>query len=276
MDGGWLIDQLTMVIENADEPVSEYRPARNRAKRLLAGGGVATVVAGHSMTADSIDFLGPLGFDGAWLEAEHGPADWERLGDLTRACDLWGMSALMRLRKLEPSLVGRALTLGVHGIVIPQLNTADEARALVKAAKFSPLGERGVSRGRRSYGNADFLESDNDETLLVVQLEDPAALERCEEIAAVPHIDVVFIAPNDLAQAMGFQGQPGHPEVVAAVENGLTRIAAVGGAAPGTFCRVDAAPRLLELGTRFLYASYDQWLAEAAGTWVGDVRRLSD
>ena len=234
------------------------------------------MVAGHSMTADSIDFLGPLGFDGAWLEAEHGPADWERLGDLTRACDLWGMSALMRLRTLEASLIGRALTLGVHGIVIPQLNDADGARALVNAAKFAPVGERGVSRGRRSYGSPDFFETDNDETLLVVQLEDPAALERCEEIAAVPHIDVVFIAPNDLAQAMGLQGQPGHPDVVAAIEDGLTRIAAVGGAAPGTFCRGDAAARLIELGTRFLYVSYDQWLTEAAGTWVRDVRRRAD
>lgn len=224
------------------------------------------------MTADSIDFLGPAGFDAAWLEAEHGPADWERLGDLTRACDLWGMSALMRLRTLDPSLIGRALTLGVHGIVIPQLNTADEARALVSAAKFSPVGERGVSRGRRSYANPDFLSADNDETLLVVQLEDPDALSHCEEIAAVEHIDVVFIAPNDLAQAMGLQGQPEHPEVVAAIEDGLTRIAAAGGAAPGTFCRGDAALRLLELGTRFLYVSYDQWLSESCATWVSGVR----
>jgi 4-hydroxy-2-oxoheptanedioate aldolase len=262
-----------MAHEFDDEVLPTFGPPRgNRAKRRLAEGGVATVVASHSMTADSIDFLGPLGFDGAWLEAEHGPADWERLGDLTRACDLWGLSALMRLRTLEPSLIGRALTLGVHGIVIPQLNDADEARTLVKAAKFSPLGERGVSRGRRSYGHPDFLDSDNDETLLVVQLEDPEALEHCEEIAAVEHIDVVFIAPNDLAQAMGHQGRPGHPDVVAAIEDGLARIAAVGGAAPGTFCRGDAAPRLLELGTRFLYVSYDQWLTEAGGAWLRSVR----
>jgi 2-keto-3-deoxy-L-rhamnonate aldolase RhmA len=187
-----------------DVQLSGASPARtNRAKRRLEAGGVATVVAGHSMGADSIDFLGPIGFDGVWLEAEHGPADWERLGDLSRACDLWGLSAFMRLRTLEPSLIGRALTLGVHGIVIPQVSSADEARALVKAAKFAPIGQRGVSRGRRSYGNSEFLERDNDETILVVQLEDPEALEHCEEIAAVEHLDLCFIAPNDLAQAMG-------------------------------------------------------------------------
>jgi len=247
-------------------------PRANRAKRRLAAGGVATVIAGHSMTGDSIDFLGPLGFDAVWLEAEHGPADWERLGDLSRACDLWGMSALMRLRTLEPSLVARALTLGVHGIVIPQVQSADEAHALVDAAKFAPIGRRGVSRGRRSLGNPDFLAADNDETLLIVQLEDPEALAACEAIAAVEHLDVAFIAPNDLAQAMGFQGQPDHPEVVAAIEDGLARIAGVGGAAAGTFCKPDAAPRLIEAGARFLYTTYDAWIARAGSVWLEGVR----
>jgi len=254
---------------------SEGPPRANRAKRRLAAGGVATVVAGHAMGGDDIDFLGPLGFDAVWLEAEHGPADWERLGDQSRACDLWGLSALMRLRTLEPSLVGRALSLGVHGIVIPQVSTAEEARALVQAAKFAPIGRRGVSRGRRSLGNPDFLKNENDETLLVVQLEDPEALARCEEIAAVPHLDVAFIAPNDLAQAMGRQGEPDHPEVVDAIEDGLGRIAAVGGAVPGTFCKGDAAPRLIAAGARFLYTSYDAWLAEAGRRWVDGVRAVS-
>jgi 4-hydroxy-2-oxoheptanedioate aldolase len=247
-------------------------PRANRAKRRLAEGGVVTAVAGHSMTADSIDFLGPLGFDAIWLEAEHGPADWERIGDQSRACDLWGLSALIRLRKLEPSLVGQALSLGVHGIVIPQVKSAREAKALVDAAKFAPLGQRGVSRGRRSYGNPDFLARDNDETFLVVQLEDPEALGQIEEIAATPHLDVVFIAPNDLAQAMGHQGQPDHPEVVAAIEEGLGRIAAVGGAAPGTFCKGDTAPRLIELGARFLYVNYDAWVAQSSRQWLDSVR----
>jgi 2-keto-3-deoxy-L-rhamnonate aldolase RhmA len=247
-------------------------PRANRAKRRLAAGGVATVVAGHSMSGDSIDFLGPLGFDAVWLEAEHGPADWERLGDLSRACDLWGLSALMRLRRLDPSLVGRALTLGVHGIVIPQVNCAGEARSLVDAAKFAPVGHRGVSRGRRSYGSPDFLARDNDETLLVVQLEDPDALGNCEEIAAVEHLDVVFIAPNDLAQAMGYQGQPDHPDVVAAIEEGLTRIAAVGGAVSGTLCKGGAVPRLVELGARFLYVSYDAWIVQASAEWLRGLR----
>jgi hypothetical protein len=69
---------------DADVLLPSGPPRANRTKRRLAAGGIATVIAGHSMNGDSIDFLGPLGFDAVWLEAEHGPADWERLGDLSR------------------------------------------------------------------------------------------------------------------------------------------------------------------------------------------------
>ncbi len=71
---------------------------------------------------------------------------------------------------------------------------------------------------------------------------------------------------------MGLQGQPDHPTVVAAIEDGLARIAGVGGAAPGTFCKGDAAPRLIEAGARFLYTSYDAWFAESGRAWLAGVR----
>jgi len=158
---------------DADVLLPSGPPRANRAKRRLAAGGVATVIAGHSMTSDSIDFLGPLGFDAVWLE-------------------------------------------------------------------------------------------------------DQEALEHCEEIAAVEHLDVAFIAPNDLAQAMDVQGQPDHPDVVAAIEDGLARIAGVGGAVPGTFCQKDAAPRLIEAGARVLYTTYDAWLTESGRAWLTCVRAAEE
>ncbi|MEU9022767.1 aldolase/citrate lyase family protein [Actinomadura sp. NPDC048394] len=247
-------------------------PARgNRVRRALDGGEIAVVVAGHSATSDTADFVGQLGFDGLWLEGEHGAVTWDRIGDLSRACELWDMAAMYRVRTLEPSLVARALTLGVHGIVVPQVSTADEARRLVAAAKFAPQGARGVSRGRRSYGRPGFLDKENDETVLVVQLEDPDALRNAEEIAAVPGIDVVFVAPNDLAQAMGHQGRPDHPEVADAIDETLTRIAAAG-TAPGTLCPADQIDRFTGLGARFLYTSYDAWITAGAR----DFRRALD
>lgn len=242
-------------------------PRANRVKHRLAAGDTVTVVASQALTADLVDALGPLGFDGVWIEGEHGNATWDRLGDLSRAADLWGMSALFRVRTLDPTIIARALSLGVHGVVLPQVSTAEEAARLVQAAKFAPVGERGVTRGRRALGRPDFLERENDETLLVVQLEDPVALDNIEAICAVAHLDVVFIAPNDLAQAMGYLGQPRHPEVLAAIDNGLARIAAAG-ATPGIFAARDDLERVKGLGARFLYTPAEALLSVAAADYL--------
>jgi 4-hydroxy-2-oxoheptanedioate aldolase len=252
--------------------VAGARRAGNRLKRRLGerDGEVVIVVAGQAASADTIDFVGSLGFDGFWIEGEHGPMVWDRLGDQTRACDLWGMAALVRVARLDPSLVARALSLGAHGIVIPGLRQASEAAALVDAAKFAPIGHRGVSRGRRSYGAPRFLETENDETVLVVQLEDPEALDNVEQICAVEHIDVVFVAPNDLAQAMGHQGQPEHPDVAEAIDATLKRIVASGRIA-GTSCTRDQIDRFVGLGVRFLYTTVDAWLVDGARHYLADV-----
>ena len=74
----------------------------NRVKEKLNKGEVAIAVGGHSNTSDTIDFLGPLGFDGIWLEGEHGPVSWGGIGDLSRACDLWGMASVARLHQNDP------------------------------------------------------------------------------------------------------------------------------------------------------------------------------
>jgi len=243
-------------------------------RRRLDAGEVAVVVAGHVMSGDTADFLGRFGFDACWIEMEHGSATWDRVGDITRACELWAMTALLRLPFLQPGLVGRALTLGAGGIVIPQVSSADEAAALVDAARFAPRGHRGVSMGRRSYGRTDFLDAERDDVVLVVQLEDAGALGNIESICAVDGIDVVFIAPNDLAQSMGHQGEPGHPEVQAAIADGLRSIAACG-SAPGTLCAPDRVEHFVGLGARFLYTSFDNWIATGATAFLAAVDAAS-
>lgn len=249
---------------------------RNAVKRRLAAGEVAVVTAGHSGSADTIDLMGSLGLDGFWIEGEHGPQSWDQLGDQSRAADLWGMTALVRVSRLDPSLIVRALSLGAHGIVVPGVRTAEEAKAIVRAVKFTPIGERGVTLGRRSYGRPKFLHEENDETVVVVQLEDPVALANAEAIASVPHLDVAMVAQNDLAQSMGHLGNTGHAEVQQAMASTLSRIAALGpghavaGANVGRAAEVAAT---LSLGVRFLYAGYDAWLKAAAHDYLVAVRK---
>lgn len=238
-------------------------PARTKVRERLDRGEVAVVAAGHVVSSDTADFVGQLGFDGYWVEGEHGAVTWDRVADISRACELWGMSALMRVHRLDPSLIARALTLGAHGVVIPQVSTAEEAAVLADAGRFAPRGNRGVSRGRRSYGEGDFFAVESEGAVLTVQLEDTVALDNLDEIVEVEGIDVVFIAPNDLAQSMGHQGEPRHPEVQAAIADGIQRIAAAG-RAPGTLCPPDQLDHFIGLGARFLYTSFDAWIAAGA------------
>lgn len=238
-----------------------------RLRATLDGGGVAVVVAAHSMTSDTVDLVGSLGFDAVWLEGEHGAATWDRIGDLTRAAELWQMAALLRVRTLDPTLMVRGLSLGATGIVVPQVRSAAEAAIAASAVRFAPAGQRGVTRGRRSYGvGVDYFERENRGVTLVVQLEDPGALADIDAICAVDGVDVVFIAPNDLAQAMGLQGQLDHPDVAAAIDHGIARIAASGKVA-GTLCRAEHVDRFVGLGTRLLYVSLDDWIRAGAAAY---------
>ena len=128
----------------------------NRIKRKLQEGQPVNVVSGHANT-DMIDFLGQFGFDGIWLEGEHGPLSWEQIGDMSRACDLWGMTSVTRVNNNDPGIIMRALDRGTMGIVVPHVNTRQAAEQAMKSTKYAPLGYRGMFGGRQSFGVPDYL-----------------------------------------------------------------------------------------------------------------------
>jgi 4-hydroxy-2-oxoheptanedioate aldolase len=234
----------------------------NRAKHRLQQGQVVTVVSGHANT-DMIDFLGQFGLDGVWLEGEHGPLGWEQIGDMSRACDLWGMSAVTRVNKNDAGIIMRTLDRGSHGIVVPHVNSRQAAEQVVQAAKFAPLGQRGMFGGRQSYGVPNYFQRANEETLLVVLLEEIEAIRNLTDILTVNHIDVFFVAPSDLAQTMGHIGNHTHPEVQATIDRALAQIVATGRTA-GTLVHDDNVERYLAAGVRFLLTSWTEWVARGA------------
>jgi 4-hydroxy-2-oxoheptanedioate aldolase len=239
------------------------RPS-NRVRDRLDAGGVVHVLASHAMSPDLVDLLGQSHADGVWLEAEHGPATWDRLADLSRAAELWGLGALLRIPAFAPWRVARALSLGAHGVVLPQVSSVAEATEFARSARFSPLGDRGVTRGRRAYGRQHFFVEEAASPVTVVQVEHADVLDAIPELCAVAGLDVVFIAPNDLADSMGHLGEPDHPDVVAALEDGLRSIVAAAGPAAGTLATPARLPRLVELGVRFCYHSIDPWILARA------------
>ncbi len=239
--------------------MAEIRP--NRVKRKLAEGGVVTVPAGVN-TPDMIDEMGPMGFDGFWIEAEHGPVDFGDIADLTRACDLWGVTSIVRVNRVEPGLIYRTLDQGAQGIVVPHVNTADEARQIVDAAKFAPIGHRGMFGSRQGHGVEDYLNKANDETLIVILVEDIQAVHNLSELLEVDHIDVFFVAPSDLGQSMGILDNSA-PEVVEVTEKAIRQIVAAGRVA-GTLAFTPTVERWLDVGARFLHPPWMPWLEQGA------------
>ena len=239
----------------------------NRIKQKLAAGEVAFILAGAA-NADTIDQLGPIGADGFWLEGEHGPVDFGDISDLSRACDLWGATSVLRLSHNEYGDIYRALDRGTQGIVIPHVNNRAEAQNVVDSAKFAPIGKRGLFTSRQGYGVTDYLKVANDQTLLIVLIEDIVAVNNLDEILSVDHIDVFFVAPSDLAASMGHIGNAAHPDVQQTIDNALKKIVAAGRTA-GTLTTDANVEHYVKLGARCIMVSVLPWIEAGAKAFMG-------
>ncbi|HLZ26742.1 MAG TPA: aldolase/citrate lyase family protein [Chloroflexota bacterium] len=241
----------------------------NSLKHKLAAGQPATVIAPFASSAGLVELLGHLGFDGVFLDCEHGPGGWEDIEHMVRAAEVAGYSSVVRVDRNDAATITRALDRGAGGVQIPHVNTATEAAAAVQHAKYAPLGHRGWSGWRAVFGEdpAEYPRRANAETLVVVMLEEVDALHNLDEILRIEHIDVFFVAPGDLAQSMGFPGQVDHPQLNAAIEDALRRVRAAGRVS-GTLTTPALVDRHLELGVQFLYVGLGSLLGPAARDFV--------
>jgi 2-keto-3-deoxy-L-rhamnonate aldolase RhmA len=245
------------------------RELKNRIKSKLAKGEIATVAGGLN-TPDIIEFLGQFGFDGAFIDTEHGVPSWNDIANMSRACDVWGMTSVVRVTDNVSWLISRTLDVGAQAIVVPHVNTANEARAIVRSAKYFPVGARGSGGGRLSYGISDYVAKANEETLLVALLEEKSAIDNLDEILRVEGIDVFFPGPGDLAQSMGYPGRSDHPEVQAVIDKAIAQIAAAGKVA-GAVVTAETAESYARKGARFFLSFWLPWLAKGARELQGEV-----
>ncbi len=238
----------------------ELRP--NRIKRKLAKGEVAVIVAGMTHP-DDIDAVGPIGFDGAWLEGEHGASDPAELGNLTRACDVWGMTSVARINKNDQGMIYRTFDRGVQSIVVPHVNTKAEAENVVQGGKFAPIGQRGLFTSRQGYGVDNYLKIANDETSLIVLIEDIVAHDNLDEILEVDHIDAFFVAPSDFAASMGHIGDINHPDVQAKISASIEKIVSSGRTA-GTLATNENVGKFVDMGVKLFMTNAAPWIAAGA------------
>ena len=245
----------------------------NRAKhKLREKKRIAVALGGPDHTSDMADFLGSLGFDAVRFCMEHGQVAMADLSDMSRACDLWGMSSLVRVNANEPWLIGRTLDRGIQGVIVPHVNTRDEALRLVDGAKFAPIGHRGVAGNRQGYGVADYLQQANDETIVVAMVEDVVAIRNLADILTVDHIDVFIVARNDLAHSMGYLGQSRHPEVEAVFDKTVAQIIAAGRTA-GVQVTDSDVDKYIDMGVGYLAIHWSNWVKTGAAGFVPKVTK---
>lgn len=247
----------------------------NRIKTKLQAGEFATIISGHQNSTHTIDFFGSLGFDGFWLEGEHGTVTWDQVDDMARACDLWGMTSVLRVYSDEPWVVTRALDRGVNAIVIPHVNTKAQAETIVRSAKFGPIGQRGIYPSRRSYGVPDYFQRANDETMIIVLIEEMRAVDNLAEILTVDHIDAFFVAAGDLSQTMGYVMQTEHPRVIEVVDRAIRQIVDAGRVAGALALNDAMLERNVQSGARLLLSSYDRWLRKGTEDYFSRLAALS-
>lgn len=230
------------------------------------------------ITADPafVEAAGYAGYDFVLLDMEHGPGTFENLQNLIRAANVAGVMPVVRVPRGSDIWIDQALDVGAGGVMIPQIDTAEQAGNAVAAAKFSPVGNRGTCRFVRSAGygaipgNQYFSKAQ--ETVVIVQAEGSKAVENLDEILDVPGIDIVFVGPYDLSSSLGLIGQIDHPKVLQCIQD-ITERAAAKGVKVGCFAdSVTSAKRLRSMGVKFIGYSCDTAIFQNAA--AADVEKF--
>ncbi len=174
-----------------------------------------------------VEIAGYAGFDFAILDMEHGPNSLQTMQNLVRAAIISGVLPVIRVRDRDPESISQALDIGALAIQVPQITNAQDVRDVISASKFSPEGKRGVCRFVRAAnysaipGETYFKEANK--ALIIIQLEGKEAIQNFDEILRESGVDIYFIGPYDLSQALGLTGQIDHPEVKRTILDLVTR-----------------------------------------------------
>ncbi len=213
--------------------------AISRAKQMLTDCKPVIAVNIGGPSADHVELLGKVGGDCAFIDCERTGVGLESVGPMTRAAHAFGMAAVVRSWSKEEAVLVQYFDRGIDGIVVPRVESAAEACAIVDTVRYAC----GKSAG---------------EKIVVAQIESVAGIERADEIIAVPGIDVILIGPNDLSHSMGFAGDTSRPELIAAVDALAARLRAANRAF-GLPVTTEKAREWVVKGATFLYHPME-WL----------------
>lgn len=216
------------------------------------------MVLANSYTAE---ICAGAGFDWLLFDGEHSPNTLTSLLEQLQAVAPYRSAPVVRVPWNDTVLIKQVLDIGVQNLLVPMVQNADEAARAVAATRYPPQGVRGIgsagARASRWNRIPDYLHRANDQMCVMVQLETPEALSNLEEIAAVDGVDGIFIGPSDLSAAMGHMGNPAHPDVQTAIDDGIKRILKLGKAPGILHSDAKLCQHWLNLGAVFVAVGLD-------------------
>lgn len=241
-------------------------------QRLKAG----DVVVGPFVIIPSmplVETLGYAGMDFCIIDTEHGPITHETATDLVIAAQGSGVAPIIRVGDNEERLILRTLDIGAEGVQVPQINSIDDARKVIHAAKYAPDGARGMSIFTRA-GNYYATEgkghvaAQNADTTVIVHIEGKRGLDNLEEIMTVDGIDVLFLGPYDISQSLGVPGDVRNPIVEAALKEATAKARAQGRAVGSYAKDIEMGKWLIDLGVQYLSINVDATIYMQACTAI--------
>lgn len=209
----------------------------------------------------SAEICAGAGFDWLLIDAEHAPNDLRTVMEQLQGIAPYPTQAVVRPVEGTAAIIKQLLDVGAQSLLIPMVESGEQAKELVAACHYPPQGIRGVgtalARAAQWNRHTDYFQKASDEVCLLLQVESVKGLEALEDIVNTHGVDGVFIGPADLAASLGYLGQPGHPEVKAVIEKALKTIRAAG-KAPGILATDPAlAEHYRECGALFIAVGVD-------------------
>lgn len=219
----------------------------NTLKQKLSQGKPAFGAIVNSDSPETVELFGAMGYDFVMIDGEHGPMGVDQVEHMVRAAEAYNITPLARIPDHADATILRFLDRGVQGIIVPHVNTAEQAEAIAKAARYYPDGHRGAGGGRPSpFGAPPMSRTEasrfvNANTLVIPMIEEVEAVKNLDAILKVHGVDMLHIASGDLSQSMGY---PGEQEVWRVMDDAVRKVraagryASVGGNNPGNPQRV--------------------------------------
>lgn len=235
-------------------PANRFKATLRERRHQL---GIWNTIGGNTVP----ELLGGAGFDWVLIDCEHAAIEAVEVLPALQAIEATpDVAALVRPAENDPVLFKRLLDMGAQTLLVPYVQSRAEAEAAVSAMRYGPRGIRGMAGMTRAtrYGKvANYFTTAEEELCLICQIETVAGLEALEDIATTDGVDGVFFGPADLSASMGLPGQTGHPDVVAAIEDGFARLAAID--VPGGVMALDlgAAKHFIDKGALFTSVGVD-------------------